>query len=93
MSVADVFADVFGRVRDSVHATVDGLTQDQLAYRVDPAANSIAWLVWHLTRVQDDHVADAAGGIAGRESQTSRQSQNAERFTRHGGFPPETNLS
>lgn len=24
-------------------------------------ANSIAWLVWHLTRIQDDHVADSAG--------------------------------
>ncbi len=31
-----------------------------LAYRLDPEANSIAWLVWHLTRVQDDHVAEAA---------------------------------
>ena len=27
----------------------------------DGGANSIAWLVWHLTRVQDDHVADVAG--------------------------------
>jgi hypothetical protein len=32
-----------------------------LAYRVDPTANSIAWLVWHLARVQDDHLADAIG--------------------------------
>jgi hypothetical protein len=39
---------------------VDGLTPEQLAFRVDPGANSIAWLVWHLTRIQDDHVADAA---------------------------------
>lgn len=61
MTVADVFVDAFGRVQESVHAAVDGLTQDQLAYRVDPAANSIAWLVWHLARVQDDHVADVAG--------------------------------
>jgi hypothetical protein len=28
---------------------------------VDPEANSIAWLVWHLTRIQDDHVAGVAG--------------------------------
>jgi hypothetical protein len=39
---------------------VDGLTPEQLAYRVDPEANSIAWLVWHLTRIQDDHVAEVA---------------------------------
>lgn len=23
--------------------------------------NTIAWLIWHLTRVQDDHVAEVAG--------------------------------
>src|SRR4029453_6898227 len=38
---------------------VDGLPPEQLAFRVDPRANSIAWLVWHLTRIQDDHLADA----------------------------------
>jgi hypothetical protein len=36
------------------------LTPAQLAYRVDAEANSIAWLVWHLTRIQDDHVAAVA---------------------------------
>ena len=58
---ADLLADAFDRIRQSVHAAVEGLSADQLAMRVDPQANSIAWLVWHLTRVQDDHVADAAG--------------------------------
>lgn len=38
-----------------------GLGPDELAARPTPEANSIAWLVWHLTRVQDDHVADAFG--------------------------------
>jgi Protein of unknown function (DUF664) len=57
---AELLVDAFGRVREVVHRVVDGLTPEQLAFRVDPGANSIAWLVWHLTRVQDDHVADAA---------------------------------
>jgi hypothetical protein len=57
----ELLADAFGRVRSVVHEVVDGLTEDQLAHRVTPDANSIAWLVWHLTRVQDDHLADAAG--------------------------------
>ncbi|HUX70829.1 MAG TPA: DUF664 domain-containing protein [Cellulomonadaceae bacterium] len=61
MDVADLLADEFGRVRGVVHRVVEGLTPEQLAYRVDEDANSIAWLVWHLTRVQDDHVADAFG--------------------------------
>jgi hypothetical protein len=59
MTSAELLADAFGRIRGIVHRAVDGLTAEQLAYRVDPEANSIAWLVWHLTRIQDDHLADA----------------------------------
>ena len=61
MKSADLLADAFGRVREAVHEAVEGLTADELAVRLDSGANSIAWLVWHLTRVQDDHIADAAG--------------------------------
>ena len=59
MDVAALLLDAYGRVQEEVHGAVDGLTVDQLGTRLDPGANSIAWLVWHLTRVQDDHVADA----------------------------------
>jgi hypothetical protein len=59
MTSAELLADAFGRVRGVVHRAVDGLTAEQLAARVDPQANSIAWLVWHLTRIQDDHLAGA----------------------------------
>ncbi|MDQ7804644.1 DUF664 domain-containing protein [Amycolatopsis sp. A133] len=61
MNVADLLVDGFGRVRGTVHSAVGGLTAEQLRTRPAGEANSIAWLVWHLTRVQDDHVADAAG--------------------------------
>jgi hypothetical protein len=61
MRSTDVLLDGFGRVRQVVHAAVDGLSRDELAWRVDPEANSIGWLVWHLARVQDDHVAEVAG--------------------------------
>ena len=61
MTSAEILVDAFGRVQETVHEVVRGLTSSQLAERLDPAANSIAWLVWHLTRVQDDHVADAFG--------------------------------
>jgi uncharacterized damage-inducible protein DinB len=53
-------ADAFGRVRGVVHRVVRGLTPEQLAHQIGPEANSIAWLIWHLTRVQDDHVAHVA---------------------------------
>lgn len=58
---ADLLVDAFGRVQEAVHEAVSGLTIEQLHARLDPDANSITWLVWHLTRVQDDHIADVAG--------------------------------
>ncbi|WP_405578815.1 DUF664 domain-containing protein [Streptomyces sp. NBC_01190] len=61
MNTAELLSDAFGRIQEAVHAAVDGLTAEELAERVDPGANSVAWLVWHLARVQDDHVADVAG--------------------------------
>lgn len=57
----DLLIDAFGRIRETVHEVVDGLGPDELAVRIDDGANSIAWLVWHLTRIQDDHTSDAAG--------------------------------
>jgi uncharacterized damage-inducible protein DinB len=61
MRSADLIADAFGRVRETVIDTLYGLTPEQLSYRVDVDANPIAWLVWHLTRIQDDHLAAAYG--------------------------------
>jgi len=60
MTSGELLTDAFGRVRGIVHASVEGLAPDDLAARLDPDANSIAWLVWHLTRIQDDHVAHVA---------------------------------
>jgi hypothetical protein len=58
---ADLLVDAFGRVQEAVHEAVSGLTVEQLHERLDPNANTITWLVWHLTRVQDDHIAGVAG--------------------------------
>lgn len=60
MTSAELLIDAFGRIREDVHAATQGLTAEQLAVRLDDDANSIAWLVWHLTRIQDDHIAGAA---------------------------------
>ena len=61
MKTTDLLLDAFGRIAEEVGDTVEGLSEDQLAFRPGPGANSIAWLVWHLTRIQDNHVAEAAG--------------------------------
>ena len=61
---AELLIDAFGRIREDVAHAIDGLDEATLARRPDGAdgpGNSIAWLVWHLTRVQDDHVAEAFG--------------------------------
>jgi uncharacterized damage-inducible protein DinB len=75
MTIADLLVDAFGRVHDAVHEVLDDLTEEELSFRVDSGANSIAWLVWHLSRVQDDHVA----GVA-RIDQVWKSSGWAERF-------------
>ena len=61
MTSAELLADAFDRVQETVHEAVEGLTASQLTARLDDDANSIAWLCWHLARVQDDHVAGAFG--------------------------------
>ncbi len=61
MRSIDVLIDGFGRVSENVHAVLDGITGEQLVYRPGPRANTIAWLIWHLTRVQDAQIADVAG--------------------------------
>jgi hypothetical protein len=61
MTSTEVLADAFERVRDAVHPAVNGLTIDELLFRPDAESNSIAWLIWHLTRIQDDHIAGLDG--------------------------------
>jgi uncharacterized protein DUF664 len=57
----ELLKDAFGRIRDEVHHVLDGVDAEALTFRADSEANSIAWLIWHLTRVQDDHVAGVSG--------------------------------
>jgi uncharacterized damage-inducible protein DinB len=78
MRTSDLLVDAFQRVRDAVHPVVQGLTPEQLTTRLDDHSNSIAWLIWHLARVQDDHVSDAAG---------TEQVWTAEGFEKRFGLP------
>ena len=60
MHATTVLQDAFSRVRDVGWDAVQGLTDEELTYRVDGETNTVAWLVWHLARVQDDHIAEVA---------------------------------
>ena len=53
--------ELFGRIPDHLHRAVDGLSAADLAEAPAPGANTIGWLVWHLTRVQDHHVSELLG--------------------------------
>ena len=58
MLSTDLLRDAFSRVQGAVHASLVGAGPELLHYRPDHEANTIAWLIWHLTRVQDNHLAD-----------------------------------
>ena len=74
MKSNEVLLDAFGRIREIVEDTLDGIDDDTLVRRPAGNGNSIAWLIWHLSRVEDAQVAAAAGlpqvwtaqGFAGR---------------------------
>ena len=61
MDVASLLVELFGRIPPLAWHAVDGVDLDRLIERPSPGANPIAWLVWHLTRVQDHHVAELLG--------------------------------
>lgn len=61
MDTRDLLSDAVQRVGQGVHRLLDGADEHLLTFRPDPDANTIAWLVWHLTRGQDAQMADAYG--------------------------------
>ena len=58
----ELVTDAFGRVNAAVHSVLRDAGSEFLTFRPDPDANTVAWLIWHLTRVQDDHLAELRGG-------------------------------
>ncbi|MDE3077890.1 MAG: DinB family protein [Chloroflexota bacterium] len=60
MEPKDLIVDAFGRISGLLKMSLKGLTAEQLAQRPTEGTNSIAWLAWHLSRVQDHHLSDLA---------------------------------
>ena len=60
-ALQELLVEEFGRVHELVQGLTQDLTPEVATHRPDAEANSIAWLLWHLSRVQDDHVAELAG--------------------------------
>ncbi len=60
-TASDLLLDAFGRIQETIHDVLGGVSDDQLATPVAPRANTIGWLIWHVSRLIDDHVSDVAG--------------------------------
>ncbi len=61
MNVAEIYAEAYRRITEVVRQAVEAMSLDNVLWRPEPGSNPIAWLVWHLSRIQDDHVAEIAG--------------------------------
>ncbi len=57
-----MYLELYGRIPPLARDAVEGLTPAQLTEAPRPGANTIAWLIWHLARVQDHHVAELLDG-------------------------------
>ena len=58
MESSELLVQAYSHITRVVHQAADDLSQDQLAYRPEDGSNTIAWLVWHLTRIQDSHLSN-----------------------------------
>ncbi len=58
MNTSSLLLEMYSRIPPLARASVDGVPTDALTRRPAAGANTIAWLIWHLTRVEDHHVAD-----------------------------------
>lgn len=82
MKSTELLTDAFNRIDEEVRDVLKGLATQTM--NTQPAAasrersNSISWLVWHLSRIQDDHLADVAG---------TEQLWTAQGFAERAGLP------
>jgi hypothetical protein len=61
MESKELLLEAFDRLPGLVGQVLDGLDEGQLQRRPAGHGNSIAWLVWHMGRVEDAQVAAASG--------------------------------
>ena len=61
MDARELLTDAFGRINERYAGVAGGMDADGLAFRPGGTGNSVGWLLWHLARVQDDHLAGLTG--------------------------------
>ncbi len=58
---AQLAKGVLDRNETILFKALEGLTAEDLRLQPEPDSNPIGWLMWHLSRVQDNHVSAMAG--------------------------------
>ena len=58
MDVNALLIELHGRIAEHLDEALDGLDPALLTRSPGHGANTIGWLIWHLTRVQDHHVSE-----------------------------------
>jgi uncharacterized damage-inducible protein DinB len=61
MDVSELLLDLYSRIPALAREAVEGLDNEQLLTQPGGAANPIAWLIWHIARVQDAELAGLVG--------------------------------
>jgi DinB family protein len=61
MNVAGVLTELFGRIPHAVQKALGDATLEDVMTEPEPGTNPAAWIVWHLSRLQDHHVSEVAG--------------------------------
>ncbi len=56
MDFRDAVESGFEEYLVRLHTALDGLTPDEIRWQPEPGSNHIAWLVWHMARVEDSWV-------------------------------------
>ena len=56
-----LITEIFERISQELEQALDGLTIDDLNRTPCPGCNTIGWLTWHLTRSQDNAIANISG--------------------------------
>ena len=60
-TTADLLLDSLGRIREVVNQVLDDTPEGLLGTPPAPGTNTIAWLVWHISRGIDEQVAGVMG--------------------------------
>ena len=61
MDVSGLLLDLYGRIPPLVEEAVQGLDPELLTRAPSPGANTIAWLAWHVGRVEDHQISELRG--------------------------------